>query len=253
MCLIVIALNQHPDWPLLLVANRDEFHSRPTQALGFWPDAPIIAGRDLQAGGTWMGFNQNGRFAAVTNYRDGREQVAASSSRGRLVTDFLLSEASASHYTPPVEVTAGYNLLRGDGSGLFYSGNRGGRFERLGNGIHTLSNALLESEWPKTRRARLAMQQTLRNPASVDADKLLEVLADATPADDNQLPDTGIPREKERLLSSCLIRSATYGTRATTVLMQAKNGLTRIIERRLDRQGRCGQSDFTLWLNPLGI
>lgn len=252
MCLIVIALNQHPDWPLLLVANRDEFHSRPTQALGFWPDAPIIAGRDLQAGGTWMGFNQNGRFAAVTNYRDGREQASASSSRGQLVTDFLLSDTPASRYTPPAEVTAGYNLIRGDGEGLFYSGNRGGRFERLSSGIHTLSNALLESEWPKTRRARLAMQQTLGNP-SFDADRLLEVLTDATPADDDQLPDTGIPREKERLLSACLIRSANYGTRATTVLMQAKNGLTRIIERRLDRQGRCGQSDFTLWLNPLGI
>ncbi|WP_188751743.1 NRDE family protein [Marinobacterium zhoushanense] len=252
MCLIVIALNQHPDWPLLLVANRDEFHSRPTQALGFWPDAPIIAGRDLQAGGTWMGLSRNGRFAAVTNYRDGRERQLGGASRGQLVTDFLLSASPAERYRPPEEVTTGYNLIRGDRDGLFYSGNRGGRLERLGSGIHTLSNALLTSEWPKTRRARQAMQQTLSDP-SLDAVQLLEVLNDDTPAKDDQLPDTGIPQEKERLLSSCLIRSGNYGTRATTVLMQARNGLTRIVERRFDRSGPRGQSDFTLWLSPLGV
>jgi len=252
MCLIVIALNQHPDWPLLLVANRDEYYTRPTRALSFWPDAPIVGGRDLQAGGTWMGLNRNGRFAAVTNYRGRQEQTTGGASRGQLVTDYLLSDAPATHYRPPAGVTTGYNLICGDHEGLFYSGNRGGRFKRLGNGIHTLSNALLESEWPKTRKARRAMQRALSAPC-LDTENLLEVLSDESPAEDDQLPDTGIPLDTERLLSSCLIHGPEYGTRATTVLMQARNGLTRIVERRLDKRGPCGISDFTLWLKPLGI
>ncbi|MBR9885802.1 MAG: NRDE family protein, partial [Oceanospirillales bacterium] len=165
MCLIVIAVNQHPDWPLLLVANRDEFYARPTRALGFWPDAPIIGGRDLEAGGTWMGFNRNGRFAALTNYRDGREPYRPGASRGQLVAHYLLNETPAAEYRPPDDVTSGYNLIRGDHNGLYYSGNRGGQLERLGNGIHTLSNALLESEWPKTRLARQLMAKTLSSPS----------------------------------------------------------------------------------------
>lgn len=252
MCLIVIALNQHPDWPLILVANRDEFFARPTRALGFWPDAPIIAGRDLLAGGTWMGFNRNGRFAALTNYRDGREPIREGPSRGQLVTHYLLDEAPAEVYRPPSDVLSGYNLIRGDHRGLFYSGNRGGEFTRLESGIHTLSNALLESDWPKTRKARHAMQRTLEE-RQLESHTLINLLADETRASDDQLPDTGIPLEKERLLSSCLIRSPEYGTRATTLVMQARNGLTRVIEQRMNNQGPCGRTDFRLWLRPLGI
>lgn len=252
MCLIVIALKQHPDWPFVMVANRDEFFARPTQPLGFWPDAPIVAGRDLRAGGTWMGFNRNGRFAALTNFRNGREPNTGGSSRGRVVAHYLMDSAPAAHYVAPADVRSGYNLIRGDSEGLFYSGNRGGDFTRLNRGVHTLSNALLESEWPKTRCAHSTMKKVLREEY-LNGEKLIRVLSDETRANDDQLPDTGIPLEKERLLSSCLIRSPDYGTRATTVVMQAANGDTRIIEQRMDNRGRCGRSDFKLWLRPLGL
>lgn len=253
MCLIAFAINSHPDWPFLLLANRDEFHHRPTRSLHFWPDAPIIAGRDLRALGSWMGFSQDGRFAALTNFRDGREPAQGGASRGQLVTDFLHSDKPASEHRPSTDVRAGYNLIWGDKEGLYYGSNRGGEVRRLNTGIHTLSNALLDTPWPKTCRARLALETAIGS-GQCEPQQLMRLLHDDTPACDEQLPDTGIALDKERLLSSCFIHSEDYGTRASTLVMQNATGDTRIIERRFGRSGeQTGETDLSLKLPPLGI
>ncbi|SEG77749.1 NRDE family protein [Marinobacterium lutimaris] len=253
MCLIVFALNADPDWPFLLLANRDEFHARPTRSLHYWPDAPVIAGRDLRANGSWMGLSRDGRFAALTNYRDGREPLQQGASRGQLVTDFLCGDRPASDYLPSTEVRSGYNLLWADDGGFFYGSNRGGNVKRLDTGIHSLSNALLDTPWPKTRRARQALEQALGTGKTAPSE-LIELLHDDIRAADDQLPDTGIPFDKEQLLSSCFIHSEDYGTRASTLIMQNSAGDTRIIERRYDRHGeQSGETDLSLRLKPLGI
>ncbi|WP_432696881.1 NRDE family protein [Marinobacterium sp. YM272] len=252
LCLIVFAINQHPDWPFILLANRDEFYDRPTQGLHFWPDAPIIAGRDIKALGSWMGFSRSGRFAALTNYRDGTRSDSGPS-RGQLVTDFLTHTSPAAHYQPPAEVRSGYNLLRADRSGIFYSGNRGAALQPLSSGLYTLSNALLDTPWPKAQRARAALSRALSD-RSLAPSQLLALLHDDTRADDRELPDTGIPIDKERLLSSCFIHSGDYGTRATTLVMQNSEGDTRMIERRFGQGGNySGETDLTLRLPPLGL
>ncbi|TCK06020.1 NRDE family protein [Marinobacterium mangrovicola] len=253
MCLIVFALNTDPEWPFVLLANRDEFHQRPTRSLHFWPDAPIIAGRDLLAQGSWMGFSRDGRFAALTNFRDGREPAQPGASRGQLVTDFLCGVGPASEHQPSTQVRSGYNLLCADETGFYYASNRGGKAQQLGSGIHALSNALLDTPWPKTLHIRHALEAAI-GAGKNDPQQLLELLHDDTRAGDDQLPDTGIPLDKERLLSSCFIHSEDYGTRASTLIMQNSAGDTRIIERRYGRQGeQSGETDLSLRLKPLGI
>lgn len=253
MCLIVFAIHEHDDWPFILLANRDEFYERPTRSLHYWPDAPVIAGRDNKALGSWMGFSRNGRFAALTNYRDGRHPVEGGPSRGHLVTDFLTQDTPAQRYHPSSDVRSGYNLLWADHSGMYYSGNRGGARRPLTRGIHTLSNALLDTPWPKARRASDALAQSLTFE-HLNPETLIGLLSDNTAAENDELPDTGIPLDKERLLSSCFIHSSDYGTRATTLVMQNRKGETRIIERRFGQGGDySGTTDFSLRLPPLAF
>ncbi|MBV0933997.1 NRDE family protein [Marinobacterium weihaiense] len=240
MCLTAFALDAHPDWPLILVANRDEFHARPAAPLGIWPDQPILGGRDLQAGGSWMGLGDNQRFALITNHRDLRRPVPEQArSRGHLVTDFIHSELSATAFCQRLDPAAyaGFNLLLREAEGWYHYSNVSDHCRRLTPGIHGLSNALLDTPWPKTLKARAQLQQALAQ-GQLQPEQLLHLLHDPRPAADTQLPDTGLPRQRERLLSSCFIVSEAYGTRASSLLLQHRSGTLVFMEESYDAQGR---------------
>jgi uncharacterized protein with NRDE domain len=240
MCLISFAWKAHPAWRLAVAANRDELYARPALPAGWWADAPrVLAGRDLRDGGTWMGITRDGRFAALTNFRDpGFAQRADAPSRGALVADFLRGSEDAEAYARRVSADAarynGFNLLVGDGDGLFYLSNRAEGVRRLEPGVYGLSNHLLDTPWPKVVRAKRSMADALAN-AGADADAwdsgLWEMLADRVVAADDDLPDTGVGAERERLLSPPFITSDVYGTRASTVLTVASDGEVRLVER----------------------
>lgn len=252
MCLIVLGWQALPGHPLVVVANRDEFHRRPTAPLGFWPDAPqVLAGRDLQSGGTWMGTTRRGRFAALTNYRDPSSQRADARSRGLLVSAFLRGDETARHYGATVQRHGrdynGFNLLLCDGETLVWVGHQPGREARtevLAPGIHALSNHLPGTPWPKLVRARAGFTAAVAALPAREA--LFRVLADDTPADDADLPDTGIGLERERRLSPVFISGDDYGTRSSSVLCVSAERIV-FEERRFAASGffeGCTVTDF---------
>ncbi len=230
MCLIAFALDVHPRYALVLVANRDEYRQRPTDPAGFWSDAPqVLAGRDQLAGGTWIGITTGGKLAAVTNYRDPRQQVVAARSRGQLVAGYLCDTGDRA--TERLQALLqrdgqrydGFNLLYGSWQKLQYFTNRGGSSGPVQPGVHALSNHLLDSSWPKVLRARQLLTAALQQD-ELAINELLLLLRDPTPFADAQLPDTGIGLERERLLSPLFIAGSTYGTRSTTVILVNRNG-----------------------------
>jgi len=240
MCLIVFALDCHPAYRLILGANRDEYHNRPTEPAAFWVDAPhVLAGRDRQAGGTWLGVTTSGKLAAVTNYRDARQQVTNPPSRGRLVADFLLDATMT-----PTEFRKtlirdgaaydGFNLLYGTSEELHYCTNRGGSSGPVRPGIHGLSNHLLDTHWPKVTTAKAHLESIVQHEKP-DPEEIFAALSDPTPFADTQLPDTGVGQERERLLSPLFIRGTDYGTRSTTVLLIDRSGRVEFMERVFDR------------------
>ncbi len=238
MCLLAFAWRPGQPQPLLVLANRDEFYARPSQALSEWPDNPgLFAGRDLQAGGTWLGVDRRGRFAALTNIRDPR-QPPGQHSRGALPRDFLQGELSITDYLARLQAQlpryAGFNLLLGDGQQLCHLNARSGQARVLAPGLYALSNADLDSPWPKLLRLRQGLAEHL----DADDERLLELLADRQPATDAELPDTGIGQASERLLSSIFIHSAHYGTRASTLLRQFADGRQQLRERRFGPLGQ---------------
>jgi uncharacterized protein with NRDE domain len=247
MCLIVLAHEAHPAYPLVVAANRDELHARPTAPAGWWEDAPeVLAGRDLRAGGTWMGVTRGGRFAAVTNFREWPPE-AGRRSRGELVAGFLRSEMDPEAYAREVEREGarygGFNLLLGDGGSLAYLSNRAPGVRMLEPGVYALSNHLLDTPWPKALRARRAMQDALAAAGGDGWDAhLWEMLADRVAAADHHLPDTGTGAERERLLSPPFISAGEYGTRASTVLTIAAGGEVRFVERSV-APGREGYAE----------
>ncbi|HEU0013959.1 MAG TPA: NRDE family protein [Longimicrobium sp.] len=236
MCLIGLAWRAHPRWRLVVAANRDELYARPTAPAAFWEDAPeVLAGRDLRAGGTWMGITRAGRFAAVTNYHGSGEMRPAPRSRGGLVAGFLRGTESPGAYARGVEAAGGeyggFNLLVGDGGALAYVSNRAPGVRLLEPGVYGLSNHLLDTPWPKVRRARDAVRQALAGDGGELDAPLLEMLADRIVAADGELPDTGVGIERARLLSPPFIATDLYGTRASTVLSVAADGEVRFVER----------------------
>ncbi|ARP81309.1 hypothetical protein CAL12_10965 [Bordetella genomosp. 8] len=223
MCLAVLAIDVIPDAPVLVAANRDEYHARPTAAAAPWRDDPrIIAGRDLQSGGTWMGMTRAGRHALVTNYRDPMTIRPGAPSRGKLVEDFLRGAVSPSEYIATVAASGaaynGFNLIVGDGDDVWYYSNRGPAPRALAPGIYALSNHLLDTPWPKLARTKAAFTDILRGAPSPDIEALFDALGDRSVAQDAELPDTGIGLERERFLSSAFIVGLTYGTRSSTVM-----------------------------------
>lgn len=243
MCLIVFAWRPDHAVPLILAANRDEFYARPTLPLARWEDFPgVLAGRDLEAGGTWLGLGENGRFAALTNIRDPGQPLGRRS-RGELVAQFLTSAISIDDYLSEVRGRsaeyAGFNLLLGtvaaqEPTRLMYFNARQGVPVAMPAGVYGVSNAALDSPWPKLICAREALAAELHEPSE---DKLLALLADAQPAADAALPDTGVGLATERLLSSVFIASPSYGTRASTVVSLHADGRRRITERSFGPYG----------------
>lgn len=242
MCLIVVGWQVAGQYPLVVAANRDEFYARPTALAARWPEAPqVIGGLDLEAGGTWLGISEAGRFAAVTNVRE-PGQPAGRISRGQLTKDFLLGQKSALMYAQSLQGDdyAGFNLLLADGRELVYYSNRNGSPRTLPPGIYGLSNHSLDSPWPKLIKAREGFAGAL--PALPDEQAFLRILADDEIVPDAALPTTGVPLEWERLLSAIFVRSATYGTRASTVLWQRADGAVSLHEQSFGPEGRPLQS-----------
>jgi uncharacterized protein with NRDE domain len=248
MCLLVVAWKSHPRYRLVVAGNRDEFHERPTAPLGWWSDeSGILAGRDLRAGGTWLGVSRTGRFGLVTNYRDANGAAADAPSRGQLVPQFLRGTAGARECVDALRADgaryAGFNLLLGDRDGLHYCTNVGDGMPRpLPSGIYGLSNHRLDEPWPKLVRTRERFVAALGAP-ELDAATLAGILADRTPAALDVPPDVGLPADLERALSAPFVRHDRYGTRCSTVVLVEHDGRTVVHEQRFDPSGaQCGAS-----------
>jgi uncharacterized protein with NRDE domain len=242
MCLLVAAYDFHPDYRLVLVGHRDEFHARPTAPLGWWPDSPdLLAGRDLEAGGTWLGLHREGRLAVLTNFRGEGSQRPGTPSRGLLIPAFLARNEPAEDFGRRLADTAadysGFNLLAFDGATLAYTANRPEPVSwRLPAGLYGLSNHLLDTPWPKVVRARERVRAALE--AGVASPRaLFSAVQDREPARDAELPSTGLDRDTERLVSAPFIVNPVYGTRCTTVVLLDREGLVRVEERRYSADG----------------
>ncbi len=221
MCLILFAHRRRADYPLVVIANRDEYYARPSRDAHWWDDAPIFAGRDLEAGGTWLGVDRRGRFAAVTNVREPGGMTPGARSRGELPRAFLAGDADAESYLDGVAARdgdySGFNLLLGDSDTLWFYSNRDHGRRRIEPGVWGISNGVFDEPWPKLSSGKAELEQALAG--EIDADALGGILTDHRIADDHELPRTGVPRDVERMLSSRFIRSPGYGTRACTVLL----------------------------------
>ncbi len=251
MCILLAAWQEHARYDLVVAANRDEFHARPTAPAAPWPDRPeLVAGRDLEAGGTWLGVARSGRFAAVTNLRR-PGQTAGPRSRGLLVSSWLEARVAAREHAATLvscaDDYAGVNLIFADARALCAWSNQDNRVRALDAGVYGVSNAALDVEWPKVSRLKRAYvrHRALEGDDLIDA--LLAVLRDDTLAADAELPDTGIGLARERLLSPIFIDGGGYGTRCSSVVLREPGGRTVFVERRYDAAGRaCGDSRYEL-------
>ncbi len=242
MCLIVFAWRMHADLPFVVAANRDEWRDRPAASAHWWPDAPgVLAGRDLQAGGTWLGATRAGRFGAITNFRDPAERDSSAPSRGALLVDYFQGHAGPREYLLSLRERAerynAFNLLLADEDSLYYYGSREGRVVEVPPGVHALSNHLLDEPWPKVERARALLAAHLPNAQTSDVQTMFDLLADSATVPDTSLPDTGVGIEWERTLATILIRGERYGTRCSTVLMRNREGQVNFEERTLGIEG----------------
>jgi len=238
----------HPEFNLVLAANRDEFYDRPTAPINFWEDRPdILAGRDLLGGGTWLGVGRSGRFAAITNYRDPASIRPDAPTRGRLVSDFLEGDVPPREYLERLAVTGqrynGFNLVVGDTGTLCYYSNRGSGVRKLAPGLYGLSNHLLDTPWPKVLKAKEGLRRILTGEAPLEEEAVFDQLESRSPAPDQTLPDTGVGLEKERALSPLFITIPGYGTRSSSILLMGRHNDSQLIERTFvpDGDGRVRQ------------
>ncbi|HEY4317236.1 MAG TPA: NRDE family protein [Herbaspirillum sp.] len=241
MCLIVFSWRVVPGLPLVAAANRDESYNRPAAPASWWTDHPhVFAGRDLQGGGTWLGITRGGRFAALTNVRAPGERRVDVPTRGALVSDYLAGDSTPEQYLKQLAPRAGnyngFNLLVGDKDALYWFSNRADGDPRngqpLASGIYGLSNALLDTPWPKVTRAKAQFCSLLCQGAPEEA--YFEMLTDTTRATDCRLPDTGVGIERERELSSVFINTPGYGTRNSTLVRMSGDGAATLTEVLID-------------------
>ncbi|MBX2901229.1 MAG: NRDE family protein [Cyclobacteriaceae bacterium] len=240
MCLAFISINNHPQYNLIIAANRDEFYKRKTIPLAFWSDNPsIVGGRDIEARGTWMAMHVNGRVGLVTNYRDPAHIDPKAPSRGKLVTDFLESSLSPQQYLQQLEPHAaaynGFNLLVGYQSDWYYLSNYKAGIQKLDSGIYGISNHLLDTPWPKVANGKAEFQQ-LTSVGELYPEMFFKMLFNETIAADATLPDTGVGLVRERALSAMFIKSPGYGTRCSTVLMIDKANRVLYAERTFNTE-----------------
>lgn len=238
MCLIFVAVNVHPRYPLVVAANRDEFYDRPTAPAAFWPESPeVLAGRDLRAGGTWIGITRTGRIAAVTNYRDMKRNKPGAPSRGKLVSGFLLCSdppvTYLEHLAQEADQYNGFNILVGEQEEIYGYSNCEGKIRKVPQGIHGLSNHLLDTPWPKVEIGKQILCGVLAE-ADFSAEDIFELLLNRAVAKDEDLPDTGVGLEWERILAPIFIKSPTYGTRSSTIILLDRAGGITFTERSFD-------------------
>lgn len=254
MCLLALSWQQHPDYPFMLAANRDEFLQRPTRPACFWPEQPnILGGKDLEAGGSWLLASKEGRWATLTNFRDGRDLVPGKISRGELVLQALQMplENLPSWLEENPQDFAGFNLLWGDSQQAWYFSNRLAAAPRqLAPGLYLLSNATLDIEWPKTQRLRNKLEEWLATD-NCHPRQLFATLADRTRAADADLPNTHMSIEKERLLSSIFIKAEDYGTRTSTLMWQEAGGDWHLHEKNHPTDQKLGNEQQFKWQGSL--
>lgn len=248
MCLIALAYKQHPNYPFLLSANRDEFYKRPAQAAHYWEEHPqLLAGRDIEAGGTWLGITTGGRFAAITNYRE--EDSTGKTyplSRGELTRNFLTSSQSAKSFLDGIRAKdksyAGFNLLLMDDSGLFCYSNRDSATVPLEPGLYGLSNHQIDTPWPKVKRAKHCFEKALTNK-TVDHDQLFWTISDSSPVKEEELPEIRFDMDIEwaKQVSAQFIKSEDYGTRASTTILIDNAGQVQFRERNFLANGQEGE------------
>ncbi len=250
MCIVALAWQVLDQTPLCLISNRDEFYQRPTTRLHQWPNSPIMAGQDLQSGGTWMGVTASGRWAVVTNFRDGQDKKQYPTSRGHLIQAFLESKQTpirfAQQQTQQQRDYAGFNLIIGDRQQAVYMSNRGEAPQILANGVYVISNGLLHDPWQKTLHLRKRFTQEflpmLQLPQLAESERqaaVWDLLEDERKVPVELLPSTGVATDMEQLLSSTFIQSADYGTRCSNFLRMTPQQL---IWLEKTQQGEdCGQ------------
>jgi uncharacterized protein with NRDE domain len=244
MCLILFAFQAHPDYPLVVAANRDEAYARPASVAAFWPEHPqVYGGRDLDMGGAWMGLTRHGRFAAVTNYRDGQPKGTAPRSRGELVGGYLTGSQSAQSYLQSVSARqseyAGFGVLAGGVDALWFLSSYGHGVQAISPGVHGLSNHLLNTPWPKVAGGRRELSALLNSSAESLCSALLEMLADRSVAHADALPDTGVGMAREKQLGPKFIAvDERYGTRSSTVIIVGRNGNVCYTERSFGPRGK---------------
>mgnify|MGYP000211947998 CR=1 FL=1 len=246
MCILFIAVEQHPKYPLIICANRDEFHARPTQSMHVWQQPKILAGKDLEAGGTWLGLAPSGKFAALTNYRSLPLSKAPKKSRGDLVIKALTSsepdlltalKESAHQYH-------GYNLVYGSPEQLYCYDSFNNKHHTLSKGIHSICNGALDDIWPKMKEGQKLLEDAIYKKDDLSIDTLFELMANDKQALPNLLPDTGLSQEWEQLLSAIFIVSPTYGTRSTSIITYDLNGRVQVFDQSYTPSGESHTKRF---------
>jgi len=245
MCLCLFAINESEEFPFILLANRDEFRARPAAPAAFWEDHPnVLAGRDLEGMGTWLGITRTGRIAFLTNYRHPDYFNRKGPTRGKLVSNYLTSETSAEDYLRSIEdpkAYNGFNLVVGDAKQLLYYANAEDRIRPITKGIHGLSNAFLNTSWPKVDDGKRKLQQSIETNA-LSSDHLFSILQDSSLADDSELPNTGVSYDLEKLLSAKFINTLRYGTVCSTVIKINGDRQCSFEERTFDSEGKYTRS-----------
>ncbi|TQV74960.1 NRDE family protein [Aliikangiella marina] len=240
MCILFTAVSQHPEYPLIICANRDEFHSRPTQRAAPWLEpSPVLAGKDLIAGGTWLGINHMGGFAAITNLRVGRSQLTDKRSRGELPIKFLSEpEESFTHWLHhAADDYNPFNLVYGSAQALYCFNSMTKTTKPLSAGFHSVSNGNMDDIWPKMAKGQQALENAISEQQLPSFAGLQQLLRDQTKAKDSQLPDTGISYEWEKKLSSIFIQNSDYGTRSSTILLYHVSGNIEFYEQNYKSDG----------------
>ena len=255
MCLIVFQIDQHPRYKLILAANRDEEYARPTMAAHFWPEYPgLLAGKDLTANGTWLGITKQGKFAAITNdYTGTMPKLSTGVSRGKLVLDYLIGNenplAYLQHIQAKREQYSGFNLIAGSIAQLYHYNNSSNEITLIDAGIHGISNATLDTPWPKVIQTKTALS-SLDTSAVIDEEALFRIMADKAPAPDEQLPDLPLPIEQKRAVSANFIETPNFGTRSTTLLLVDHADQVTFAERTYLANGGTSDVRFSFPIEP---
>lgn len=246
MCLIVFSFKQHRTYPVILAGNRDEFYSREAWQAHFWDTAPpMLAGKDLRAGGTWLGVNLKGEFGAITNYRDLNNPMSGKRTRGEIIPEFLTQDGSRKNRLTKLQMKypaySGFNLLAGNADQLFYLNNINRKFQSVAPGIHGISNAFLDIPWPKVEKAMSAFKDAVQ-PNDIDREAMFQLLQNSDTFPLEELPDTGLSQEMEKAVSPIFINTDDYGTRCSSLLTIDNDGQVRFTEKTYYNKGKACES-----------